>query len=190
MEMTDKVYIAVPPEVVYNGLNDPEILKLAMPGCEEFIKNSDTDMTMKIKSKVGPIKANFNFKVTLSDLNPPSGYTIYGAGQGGTAGFAKGGATVKLEPEGEGTMMHYTVNADIGGKLAQLGSRLIDSTARKMAGEFFSNFGEIVCGTPESGPAEILPLETEKTRTSWTIWIGVAAITVAAAVAFMLMSRA
>ncbi|PCJ90400.1 MAG: carbon monoxide dehydrogenase [Porticoccaceae bacterium] len=190
MEMTEKVYIAASPEVVYDGLNNPEILKQAVPGCEEFIKNSDTDMTMKIKSKVGPIKANFNFKVTLSELIPPSSYKIYGEGQGGAAGFAKGGATVKLEPEGNGTMMYYTVSVDVGGKLAQLGSRLIDGTAKKMAGQFFSNFGEIICGTPESAPEEVLPLEMEKARTSWTIWVGVAAIAGAAVVAFMMMSRA
>ncbi len=144
MDMTGSERIAAPRERVYAALNDPEILKAAIPGCEAIEKTSDTEMTATVVTKVGPVKAKFQGAVTLSDLDPPHGYTISGEGKGGPAGFAKGGAKVRLEEDGGATVLHYEVKADVGGKLAQLGSRLIDGTAKKRSGEFFSRFAELV----------------------------------------------
>jgi carbon monoxide dehydrogenase subunit G len=143
---------------VWRALNDPEILRQCIPGCEEIVKLSDTEMTAKVTAKVGPVKARFTGKVTLSDLDPPNGYKITGEGQGGAAGFAKGSAEVHLEPQGDGTLLKYVVHAAIGGKLAQIGARLIDGAANKMAGEFFSSFASNVVGSlpapaPVSGDA-------------------------------------
>src|SRR5215472_16499219 len=149
MDMTGEVRLPASREAVWRALNDPEILKQSIPGCEEIQKLSDTEMTAKVSAKVGPVSAKFTGKVTLSDLDPPNGYTISGEGQGGVAGFAKGGAQVSLKDDTGGTMLSYKVNAQIGGKLAQIGSRLIDATARKMADEFFTRFAAAVsAGTP------------------------------------------
>src|SRR3954469_3613382 len=135
MDMTGEYRISAPRSRVWEALNDPEILKQCIPGCEEIQKQSDTEMTAKVVAKVGPVKARFGGKVTLSDIDPPNGYTISGEGSGGAAGFAKGGAQVKLSEVdgGSATLLAYTVKANVGGKLAQIGSRLIDATARKMA---------------------------------------------------------
>jgi len=161
MDMTGSERIAAPRERVYQALNDPEVLKAAIPGCESIEKTSDTEMTATVVTKVGPVKAKFQGAVTLSDLDPPNGYTISGEGKGGPAGFAKGGARVRLEPDGlngEATVLHYEVKADVGGKLAQLGSRLIDGTARKLAGEFFTNFAALVVASPTAeGAVEAAP---------------------------------
>lgn len=159
MDMNGSQRIEAPREAVYAGLNDVNVLSQCIPGCESIEKTSDTEMTAKVTLKIGPVKASFTGKVTLSDLDPPNGYTISGEGSGGMAGFAKGGARVTLEPDGDATILHYTVNADIGGKLAQLGSRLIDGTAKKLAGDFFSKFGEIVGGGPASPEPEPEPGE-------------------------------
>ena len=144
MEMSGEYRIQASRVKVWDALNDPEILKQAIPGCDEINRLSDTEMTAKVTAKVGPVKANFTGHVTLSDLDPPNSYRISGEGKGGAAGFAKGGANVRLESDGDVTILKYDVDATVGGKLAQLGSRLIDGTAKKMAGEFFSNFAEIV----------------------------------------------
>ena len=146
MDMTGEFRIPAPREAVWKALNDPEILKQCIAGCEELQKTSDTEFVAKVTARVGPVKASFAGKVTLSDLDPPNGYKITGEGQGGAAGFARGGAEVHLEPDGDGTLLKYSVNAAIGGKLAQIGARLIDGTARKMAGDFFAKFAEIVGG--------------------------------------------
>lgn len=146
MDMTGEYRLNASREAVYDALNDPEILKQCIPGCEEIEKTSDTEMTAKVVAKVGPVKAKFSGAVTLSDLNRPESYSISGEGKGGAAGFAKGGAKVRLEEDGDGTLMHYEVHADIGGKLAQLGSRLIDGTAKKMANDFFGTFAGLVDG--------------------------------------------
>src|ERR1700761_7136353 len=138
MDMTGEYRIAAPREKVWAALNDAAILKQAIPGCDEIEKPSDTSFTAKVTAKVGPVKASFGGKVTLSDMDPPNGYTITGEGSGGVAGFAKGGAKVSLEDDGPGTLLKYSVDAQVGGKLAQIGSRLIDGTARKMAEDFFS----------------------------------------------------
>jgi len=140
MDMQGERRIPAPRQSVWEGLNDPEILKQCIPGCQEIEKTSDTEFTAKVRAKVGPVSANFTGKVTLSDLNPPAGYTISGEGQGGVAGFAKGSAQVALDEEGGETVLRYGVQAQVGGKLAQIGSRLIDATARKMADDFFSKF--------------------------------------------------
>ena len=144
MEMSGEYRIQASREKVWDALNDPEILKQAIPGCDEINRLSDTEMTAKVTAKVGPVKASFTGEVTLSDLDPPNSYRISGEGKGGAAGFAKGGANVHLESDGDATILKYDVDATVGGKLAQLGARLIDGTAKKMAGEFFSNFAEIV----------------------------------------------
>ncbi len=154
MDMTGSQRIEASREVVYAALNDVDILRQCIPGCETVEKTSDTEMTAKVTLKIGPVKASFSGKVTLSDLDPPNGYTITGEGSGGAAGFAKGGAKVSLEADGEATMLHYTVEAQIGGKLAQLGGRLIDATSKKLAGDFFEKFSEIVGPAPEGEAAE------------------------------------
>ncbi|MGQ0676780.1 MAG: CoxG family protein [Rhodospirillales bacterium] len=153
MDMTGEYRIAAPREQVWKALNDPEILKLCIPGCETVEKTSDTEFTARVTAAIGPVKAKFAGKVRLSDLDPPYGYTINGEGQGGAAGFAKGGAKVSLSQDGDGTLLSYNVNASVGGKLAQVGSRLIDGVARKMADEFFGRFAATVEG-PKPAPVE------------------------------------
>jgi carbon monoxide dehydrogenase subunit G len=150
MDMTGEYRIAAPRQKVWDALNDPEILKLSIPGCQELIKASDTELTAKVATKVGPVSAKFSGKVTLSDINPPQSYKISGEGQGGVAGFAKGGAEVELEEDGEETILRYKATAQVGGKLAQIGSRLIDSTAKKMANDFFGKFAAQVGGDVET----------------------------------------
>jgi hypothetical protein len=140
MEMTGEFRIPAPRQRVWEGLNDPEILKSSIPGCQTIEKLSDTEFTAKVLAQVGPVKANFGGKVTLADLNPPQSYTIAGEGTGGVAGFAKGSAKVNLDEDGSATVLHYAVQAHVGGKLAQIGSRLIDSVARRMAENFFTRF--------------------------------------------------
>jgi carbon monoxide dehydrogenase subunit G len=145
MQMKDSQTIPASREVVWAALNDPEILKHCIPGCQTLDLTSPTEMSARVVIKIGPVKANFGGKVTLSDLDPPNGYRITGEGSGGVAGFAKGGAAIQLEAIGDQeTVLHYEVDSQIGGKLAQLGSRMIDSTAKMLAKEFFSKFVEIV----------------------------------------------
>jgi hypothetical protein len=147
MDMTGEFRIPAPRQKVWEALNDPEVLKQSIPGCDEIQKLSDTELAAKVTAKVGPVKARFGGKVVLSDLDPPNGYKITGEGSGGAAGFAKGGATVRLADDGaDATLLTYTVEAHVGGKLAQIGSRLIDATARKMAEEFFTRFSDAVGG--------------------------------------------
>ena len=131
--------ISAPVQKVWEALNDPDVLKACIPGCESLEKKSDTDLAAIVVLKIGPIKAKFTGAVTLKNLNPPHSYTIEGEGKGGIAGFAKGGADVTLTEESAGiTVLNYAAKADVGGKIAQLGSRLITSTSKKLAGEFFS----------------------------------------------------
>jgi carbon monoxide dehydrogenase subunit G len=140
MEMHGELRIPAPRAEVWEKLNDPETLKNCIPGCETVEKVSDTEFTAKVVARVGPVKATFSGKVTLTDLDPPAGYTITGEGTGGVAGFAKGSAKVSLDDAGAETVMRYGVQAQVGGKLAQIGSRLIDATARKYADDFFNRF--------------------------------------------------
>ncbi|MDE8347970.1 MAG: carbon monoxide dehydrogenase subunit G [Acidocella sp.] len=148
MDMSGDRLIAAPRAKVWDALNDPEILKQCIPGCETIEKLSDTQLKATAAIKLGPIAARFTGNVQLSELDPPNGYIISGEGQGGVAGFAKGGATVKLTDEAEGTRLAYVVNAQIGGKMAQLGARLIDSTAKQMAEAFFTKFSAILAPEP------------------------------------------
>jgi carbon monoxide dehydrogenase subunit G len=149
MQMNDIQRVPASKAKVWAALNDPEILKQCIPGCQSLVMTSPTDMTATVVVKLGPVKATFSGKVTLSDFDPPNGYRISGEGSGGAAGFAKGGATIKLEAEsGDVTNLRYVVDAHIGGKLAQLGGRLIDSTAKKLAEEFFRSLAAALT-TPE-----------------------------------------
>lgn len=162
MKMTGEYRIGAPRQKVWEALNDPEVLKVCIPGCEEIEKVSDTEFTAKVRAKVGPVNARFAGKVTLSDLNPPNGYTISGQGQGGAAGFAKGGAKVRLSDGAGDTLLAYDVDAQVGGKLAQIGSRLVDQTAKKMADEFFGKFAEVVGAPPPEKAAPAAKPEPEE----------------------------
>jgi hypothetical protein len=171
MDMSGEYKIAAPREKVWAALNDPEILRQAIPGCEEIKKLSDTELHASAKAKIGPMSARFSGKVVLSDLNPPAGYTLTGEGSGGAAGFAKGEAKVSLSEDGDATVLRYTVKAIIGGKLAQLGQRLIDSAAKKMADEFFEKFADLAGGrimppTPAPAEAATAPASAERAQTN------------------------
>lgn len=144
MEMNGTHLIPANRETVWAALNDPDVLRACIPGCKELEMQSPTDMTATVVTKIGPVKATFKGAVTLENLNPPESYTIAGEGKGGIAGFAKGGADVTLADVDGSTELTYTVDAKVGGKIAQLGSRLIDSTAKKLAEEFFTNFSNHV----------------------------------------------
>ena len=150
MDMTGERRIPAPRQKVWDALNDPEMLKAAIPGCKTMEKLSDTDLRATAAIRIGPIAAQFTGKVQLLDLNPPTSYRIAGEGQGGVAGFANGGATVHLSDDGPFTLLQYEVKAQVGGKIAQLGTRLIDATAKQMADQFFDRFSAEV-----SSPAEI-----------------------------------
>ena len=144
MEIKGEYKIAAPREKVFAALNDPSVLQACIPGCESLEKISDTEMTAKVKLRIGPVSARFAGKVTLSDIDPPNGYRISGEGQGGVAGFAKGGAVVTLREDGSETLLEYSADAQVGGKIAQVGARLITGTARKLADEFFGKFATTI----------------------------------------------
>jgi len=144
MTMTGEVQLPAAQDVVWQKLNDPEVLKVCIPGCETLDKLSENEFQAVATNKVGPVKARFKGKVRLTDLDPPNGYRISGEGDGGVAGFAKGGATVSLKPKDGGTLLSYNVEAQIGGKLAQIGQRLINGAAKKLADEFFAKFAKAV----------------------------------------------
>ncbi|KZL22038.1 Carbon monoxide dehydrogenase subunit G (CoxG) [Pseudovibrio axinellae] len=156
MEMSGEQLIGASKEKVWEALNDPELLKKCIPGCDSLEKTSDTEMSATVTAKVGPVKAKFKGDVTLSELNPPNSYKISGEGKGGVAGFAKGSADVTLSESGDGTLLNYEVKAKVGGKLAQLGNRLIDSTAKKLAEEFFANLNTELGGKPAADDAAVL----------------------------------
>jgi carbon monoxide dehydrogenase subunit G len=157
MDMTGEYRIPAPRDKVWAALNDPAMLKAALPGCESLEKLSDTEFAAVVVAKVGPVKAKFNGNVALSNLNPPQSYTIAGEGKGGAAGFAKGGAEVQLSEDGDATILRYAAKADVGGKLAQLGSRLIDGTAKKLADEFFDNFRQQLTPAAPEAEVEVVP---------------------------------
>jgi uncharacterized protein len=140
MDMTGERRIAAPRDAVWAALNDPKVLKISIPGCDSLEKLSDNAMKATAAVKIGPISARFSGNVQLSDIDPPNGYTISGEGQGGVAGFAKGGAKVALSDDAGGTLLRYEVHAQVGGKIAQLGARLIDASAKQMADAFFDRF--------------------------------------------------
>ena len=159
MKMNGEIRVPTDRETVWRALNDPEVLKECLPGCQEIEKTSDTEMTATLVIKIGPVKATFAGGVTLSDLDPPNGYTISGQGQGGAAGFASGEAKVRLVADGGETVVHYDVDAKVGGKLAQIGSRLIDSTAKKLSKQFFDSLAEKLGGGEEAEAEDAAELE-------------------------------
>ncbi|MES2712804.1 MAG: carbon monoxide dehydrogenase subunit G [Pseudomonadota bacterium] len=162
MEMTGERLIAAPRQAVWEGLNDPEVLRTSIPGCETIERTEDGGFSARIAVKLGPMAAKFAGRVKLENLDPPNGYTIAGEGNGGAMGFAKGGADVKLVDNGAGTILSYTVKAQVGGKMAQLGARLIDSTAKQMADQFFDRFAARMTADalPAAAPAsDALPAD-------------------------------
>ena len=150
MELSDEIVINAPKDEVYRALNDPVILRDCIPGCEELIQHSPTDLEAKVVLKIGPVKAKFAGTVTLDPAGAPDAFSLMGEGKGGAAGFAKGGANVTLAEVEDGTLLRYDANAEIGGKIAQLGSRLIRSTAAKLSGKFFESFADKV-GQSDAG---------------------------------------
>jgi uncharacterized protein len=166
MDMSGERRIPAPRQKVWEALNDPEILKASIPGCEKLEKLGDDQLQATSAVKIGPISARFTGKVQLTDLDPPNGYRIEGEGQGGVAGFAKGGANVHLADDGAGTLLTYEVHAQVGGKIAQLGARLIDATAKSLSDQFFNRFAAIVGGpAPAATPADEV-IMTEPTTTT------------------------
>jgi carbon monoxide dehydrogenase subunit G len=183
MDMTGEYRITAPRERVWEALNDPEVLKQCIPGCKELEKTGPDGFKAKVGVRIGPVQASFTGNVTLSDLDPPKSYKITGEGSGGPSGFARGGADVSLEEAGAETILRYTVHANVGGKLAQIGSRLIDSTAKKLSEEFFGKFAAVVGGPPAeaaaAAPAEAAagvpvpqPAPAPGRGISPTVWIG------------------
>ena len=154
MEIKGEYRIPASREKVFAALNDPAVLQACIPGCESLEKVSDTELKAKVRMRIGPVSAAFSGKVTLSDIDPPNGYRISGEGQGGAAGFAKGGAVVALADDAGQTVLTYNVDAQVGGKIAQVGARLIDGTARKLADEFFGKFAAMVGGAAPEAATE------------------------------------
>ena len=144
MEMNGEERIAASRDVVWASLNDPEVLRQCIPGCQSLEMTGDNEMAATVKLRIGPVSATFKGAVTLENINAPESYTISGEGKGGIAGFARGGADVSLREDGADKILTYDVKAQVGGKLAQLGSRLIDSTSKKLAGQFFEKYGVVV----------------------------------------------
>jgi carbon monoxide dehydrogenase subunit G len=164
MNMTGKQRIAAPRQRVWEALNDPEILRASIPGCQTLEKTADDRFTATVEVKVGPIGARFKGAVSLVDLDPPNGYTLLLEGSGGIAGSVKGSAKVRLSDDGDGTLISYEVDAQVGGRMAQLGGPLIDATSKQLAGKFFSRFGEIVSGA--AAPAEPVGAKTAAATTA------------------------
>ena len=156
MELNGEQRIAAPRQKVWDALNDPQVLKACIPGCESLERDGENAFAARVQAKFGPVKVKFSGAVQLSNINPPQSYTISGEGKGGAAGMAKGGADVVLLEDGDGTLLRYSVKADVGGKVAQVGSRLIESTANRYSRDFFARFGDIVTGAvplPAAAPA-------------------------------------
>jgi uncharacterized protein len=164
MDMTGERRILAPRQVVWQKLNDPEVLKASIPGCDNLEKLSDTEMKATAAVKIGPMSARFSGTVHLADIDAPNGYTISGEGQG-SIGFAKGGAKVRLEDADGGTTLRYEVNAQVGGKMAQLGARLIDASAKQMADAFFDRFSVLVAPPEVAAPLAATPVEYRPTPT-------------------------
>src|SRR3984885_7173344 len=169
MDMTGERRIPAPRQTVWEALNDPEVLKASIPGCESLEKLDGDQMKATAAIKVGPISARFTGKVQLTDIDPPNGYRISGEGQGGAAGFAKGGADVALTDDGADTLLRYQVNAQVGGKLAQLGARLIDASAKQMADQFFDRFSSQVRAMSPGAP-ETAGTSTELPPSAISVW--------------------
>ena len=181
MKMTDEIRIEASREQVFAALNDPEILRKAIPGCQELDQTSETELTATVQAKVGPVKATFRGAVTLSDINPPESYIISGEGKGGAAGFAKGKAKVSLAEDGAATILKYEVDAEVGGKLAQVGGRLIEGTSKKLAGDFFETFSGLVDSTTV---AVEKPAATPTTSEPMLLWVEAAIVAIILIVSF------
>lgn len=188
MDMTGEQLIPLPRQRVWEALNDPETLKACITGCESIDRVSDTEYKVALTAAIGPVKAKFSGKLLLSDLNPPESYTIAFEGSGGAAGFGKGGAKVVLAPEGESTRLVYAANATVGGKLAQIGSRLIDGVAKKMAEEFFAKFNQIVAPAPAETAAVTSPAASPTRKNGLPVW-GWIVIAIVIALAVLMIRR-
>jgi carbon monoxide dehydrogenase subunit G len=164
MEMTGEQLIPLPQQQVWEALNDPAIIKACIPGCESIEKVSDAEYKVVMTAAIGPVKAKFNGKLLLTDLKPPHSYSIAFEGSGGAAGFGKGAAQVSLRPEGSGTRLTYKATASVGGKLAQIGSRLIDGVAKKMSDDFFARFNATVA---PAAVTETAPTRRRDLRWAW-----------------------
>ena len=186
MKMTGEQRIAAPRQKVWAALNDPEVLRQSIPGCQSLEKESDDKLRAIVEVKIGPIGARFTGAVTLSDIDAPNGYTITGEGQGGTVGFAKGGAKVRLTDDGGGTLLSYDVDAQVGGRLAQLGGPIIDATAKQLAGKFFQKFGEIVGGGAPAPAMAPSPSASTPTAPSAPLLVWLVALVIAAFGGFLI----
>lgn len=159
MDITGSFDIPASAARVWQALNDPEVLKQCIPGCESLARTGENTLEATVVAKIGPVSAKFGGAVTLENLDPPHGYTLRGEGKGGAAGFAKGEAKVTLTPIEGGTRLDYVATAQVGGKLAQIGSRLVQGSATKIAGDFFARFSEAVAETPDTAPEMTVPEE-------------------------------
>ena len=175
MELRGSTLISASQARVWDALNDPQVLKDCIPGCESMTQTEDNTYDAVAMAKLGPVKAKFSGRIILSDIDPPNSYRISGEGSGGSAGFAKGGAQVQLSPEGENTLLSYNVDATVGGKIAQVGQRLIDSAAKKMADDFFENFNRRVSTDQTSQSKELIQGREHNLR-GWTLFLGIAAV--------------
>ncbi|HUJ86579.1 MAG TPA: carbon monoxide dehydrogenase subunit G [Burkholderiales bacterium] len=196
MEMTGEQLIPASQQHTWDALNDPEILKACVPGCDAIEKTADNEYLVLMVARVGPVSAKFKGKLALSDLDPPNSYSIAFEGQGGAAGFGKGGAQVRLAPEGDGTRLAYSVKASVGGKLAQIGSRLVDAAAKKIANDFFQAFNDKLSGAhaqpelaahEEHQPGPVPPDPDMPTLPSATVAFFAAGALVAVAVCLLVL---
>ena len=186
MNMAGEQHVAASPQRVWAGLNDPQVLRASIPGCQSLDKEADDRFSATVEVRIGPIGARFKGAVALTDLVPPNGYTLNLEGNGGIAGSVKGSAKVRLREDRGGTMVSYEVDAQVGGRMAQLGGPLIDATAKQLAGKFFSRFGEKVSGVKPAGepgpvPSATSPNSTPASRSpapiAWILAVVVAALT-------------
>jgi len=189
MQITGSFTVPAPRRRVWEGLNDPEVLRQCIPGCEELARVSDTEFAGKVVSKIGPVKATFGGRVTLSDLDPPNGYTIQGEGKGGVAGFARGAAKVKLSDDGSGTKLDYSVEASVGGKLAQIGGRLVEAAANQTAQEFFARFSAAMGGGGATAETAAAPAPAPAARAGMRVWWLVAAAAIVIAIVIIAEMR-
>jgi carbon monoxide dehydrogenase subunit G len=191
MDMSGEQLIPLQQREVWDALNDPQILMACIPGCESINQVADNQYAIQMTAAVGPVKAKFSGNLTLSDIDPPNSYSLAFTGSGGAAGFGKGGARVTLSPDGLGTRLVYSANAQVGGKLAQMGSRLIDGVAKKMAEEFFARFNATLKPAAEPGPpaaavdAAVPPKDGFRFTSRW-LWL----LVLAASLLVVIVQRA
>ena len=188
MDITGEYRIAAPRERVWAALNDPEVLKACIPGCEELTQVSPSEVNARVVAKVGPVRAAFDTKLQLTNLKPPVSYTLVGESKSGAAGFGRGTANVALEADGDATILRYTADFQVGGKLAQVGARLVSGVTRKTADDFFSAF----CTRLDSGAQKVVPVEDsapQRAGSARWLYAGVAAVIVIALLAWWLGMR-